>query len=456
MREYIELNNKHILVLGLGVSGICTMKYLKNKGAIVTVLDFKKEEELQEQIELISNFDINLKLGLKEISLDNVELIIKSPGIPYDIELLKKADKKNIEVITDIELAFRNSKSEFIAITGTNGKTTITTLLGEIFKKEYKKTYVAGNIGLGILSLEKELEDKDSVFIVEASSFQLYNTKQFKPKVSLITNITPDHLNWHHNMEHYIESKSKIMINQSFGDVTVLNNDNENIIKNIKELNSDIVYFSYNKKLSKGAFLSGKKLVYFYDNKEEFSFPLDKVKILGKHNIENILASIAVSKAYGIENKYIYESIENFNGVEHRIEFVDNIENIKYYNDSKGTNTDASIKAVEALEYPITLIAGGIDKGESFEIFISKIKEKVVNLVLIGETSAKIKVEAQKQGIKNIFMCKNMNEAVKTSYENSRENYSVLLSPACASWDMYSSYEERGNDFKNNVYSLKE
>lgn len=456
MRENIDLKNKNILVLGLGVSGICTLKYLKNRGAIVTVLDFKPEEDLKQQIDMVSELEVNLKLGVKEIPLDDVNLIVKSPGIPYDIELLKKAKRKNIDVITDIELAYRNSKGDFIAITGTNGKTTITTLLGKIFKKQYKKTYVAGNIGLGILSLEKELDDKESIFIVEASSFQLYNTEQFKPKVALITNITPDHLNWHHNMEHYIESKSKIMINQEYGDITVLNFDDDHIKKSIEKIKSDIVYFSYDKEVKNGAYVSGQDLVYSSNNNKEFELGIDKIKILGRHNIENILASIAVSKAYGISDKNIKEAIETFNGVEHRIEFVDTIKGVKYYNDSKGTNTAASIKAVEALEAPITLIAGGIDKGENFEIFISKIKDNVENLVLIGETSEKIKNEAEKQGIKNIFMCKNMKEAVETSYKSSKEGFSVLLSPACASWDMYKSYEERGNDFKNNVYSLKE
>lgn len=456
MRENIDLKNKNILVLGLGVSGICTLKYLKNRGAIVTVLDFKPEEDLKQQIDMVSELEVNLKLGVKEIPLDDVNLIVKSPGIPYDIELLKKAKRKNIDVITDIELAYRNSKGDFIAITGTNGKTTITTLLGKIFKKQYKKTYVAGNIGLGILSLEKELDDKESIFIVEASSFQLYNTEQFKPKVALITNITPDHLNWHHNMEHYIESKSKIMINQEYGDITVLNFDDDHIKKSIEKIKSDIVYFSYDKEVKNGAYVSGQDLVYSSNNNKEFELGIDKIKILGRHNIENILASIAVSKAYGISDKNIKEAIETFNGVEHRIEFVDTIKGVKYYNDSKGTNTAASIKAVEALKPPITLIAGGIDKGEKFEVFISKIRHSIENLVLIGETSEKIKIEAEKQGIKNIFICNDMKEAVKISCKNSKEGFSVLLSPACASWDMYKSYEERGKDFKNNVYSLKE
>lgn len=452
----MELKNKNVLILGLGVSGVSTVKALNKLQANIVISDLKREEELKDFLNEIGDYPVKLYLGTNSVPLDDIDLIVKSPGIPLELSIIEEAKSKNIEVITDIELAYRLiPNNKFIAITGTNGKTTTTTLVGKIFSNAGYKCHVTGNIGVGIL-WEAINSKKEDIFIIETSSFQLESTIKFKPKVSLIINITPDHINWHKTYDNYINAKKKVFKNQDNEDFTVLNYDDETIRNMKDEINSNIIWFSVNNELNKGVYIKGEKIVINDGTKLIEVLPHKDVKIPGKHNLENALASIAIGYSLGIDVDIIADVLRTFEGVEHRIEYVTTIDDVEFYNDSKGTNSDASIKAIEALDGPIILIAGGMDKGTSFDDFIKSFSGKVKNLILLGETAKKINETANKYGFKDIYLVDSMKEAVKKSFQVSKEGDKILLSPACASWDMYESFEERGRDFKEAVYELRE
>ncbi|MEY8415606.1 UDP-N-acetylmuramoyl-L-alanine--D-glutamate ligase [Tissierella praeacuta] len=449
------LKNKKVLVFGLGISGLSTVKALHKLGAQIIVCDSKTKDELKDFFDKIKDIYVEKHLNTNELPLEDIDLIVKSPGIPPTAPILVNAQEKNIEVITDIELAYRISPTDnIIAITGTNGKTTTTTLVGEIFKKANCNTYVAGNIGVGIL-WDMVNANKDDVFVIEASSFQLENTIYFKPKVSLVTNIAPDHLNWHGSLDNYILSKKKIFKNQDKYDYTVLNYEDKTLREIQNEVNSNIIWFSANQKLDNGVFIDGNYIVLKDGQNLSKILPYRQLKILGKHNLENALGAIAISWAMGIELEIIAEVLREFPGVEHRIEYVKTIKGISFYNDSKGTNSDSTIKAIEALEAPIILIAGGYDKGAEFDELILSFNGKVKELILLGSTKEKIKETAINNGFNNVHLVENMKEAVKLAYNCGEEKDNILLSPACASWDMYNNFEERGQDFKDAVYGLK-
>ncbi len=452
----MDLNDKNILILGLGISGVSTVKALDKLGANIIVSDVKTQYELKEYIDEIKDIDVVYKLGTNEVSLEDIDLIVKSPGVPLDLQVLKDAKLKGIEVITDLELAYRlNPNKNIIAITGTNGKTTTTTLTGEYFKKAGYNVYVMGNIGVGVLWDMINSKD-DDIFIIEASSFQLENTIEFKPKVSLILNLTPDHLNWHKTFGNYIEAKKKIFKNQGKDEYTVLNYD-DSLLRNMKdEVKSNLIWFSVNNKLSKGIYIEDEYIVIDDGIKIEKVLKTEDVKIIGEHNLENALASVAIAWIMGLDIDIIRDVLRTFPGVEHRIEYVTTIDGVKFYNDSKGTNSDASIKAIEAVDSPIILIAGGMDKGTEFDDLILSFKGKVKALVLLGETKYKLKETAIKYGFDKVYLVENMEEAVKKSFELAEQGDNVLLSPACASWDMYDSFETRGEHFKQIVYGLKE
>ncbi|OHW63032.1 UDP-N-acetylmuramoylalanine--D-glutamate ligase [Andreesenia angusta] len=450
------LEGKKVLVAGLAISGVASVKALSKLGASVVVTDMKSSEELKEEIEQLDGIQVEYVLGSNDVDLKGIELVLKSPGIPYDIELFQKARSLGIEVITDIELAERVRKAEFICVTGTNGKTTTTSLIGDIFRKSGKKTYVVGNIGVGILSELEALRDPESVFVIEASSFQLEDTVEFKPEISLLTNITPDHLNWHGSLENYISSKKKIYRNQGSGDYTVLNYEDEVLRDASSEISSNAVYFSAKRKLEKGCFIEDGRVVFSDGSLKRDIMKVSDIKIPGDHNLENVLSAVAVALSYGIPPEVVESAVSEFEGVEHRLEFVAEVEGARYYNDSKGTNPDASIKAVEAIPSPIILIAGGMDKGGEFDDFVESFGGKVKSLVLLGETAEKIKAEAVKSGIEDIHLVSGIEEAVDKAHRISTEGDNVLLSPACASWDMYPSYEIRGRLFKEAVYRIKE
>lgn len=449
------LKDKNVLILGLAISGVSTAKALDKLGAHIIITDMKKEEELSRYIEELKDIDIKYVLGSNDVALDDISIIIKSPGIPLDIPLICEAKNKGLEVITDIELAYRISKNPLITITGTNGKTTTTALTGELFKNAEKSCHVTGNIGVGILWEIVNSNDND-IFVIEASSFQLESTKNFKPKVSVITNITPDHINWHKSYDNYINAKKKVFINQDKNDFTILNYDDQTLRDIYKEVKSNVIFFSASNKLEHGVYLDGDYIVVNDGSCVEKIMRHSDIRIPGKHNLENALAAVAISWCMGIKYNIIEKTLKEFEGVEHRIEFVEKINGVCFYNDSKGTNSDASIKAIEAINSPIVLIAGGMDKGSEFDEFIESFDNKVKALILLGETATKIKKAAINRGFNNIYIVGNINEAVQKSFEIANSGDNVLLSPACASWDMFDSYEERGNVFKREVRSMRE
>lgn len=450
----MNLKGKNIVVLGLAISGVSTAKALYKLGANITITDMKPEEQLKDYLIELEDIKGNYVLGNNDIDLQNVDLIVKSPGVPLEVPILKEAREKNIEIITDIELAYRISENTMIAITGTNGKTTTTTLIGEIFKNAGNNTHVTGNIGVGIL-WELINSSKEDIFVIEASSFQLESTFSFKPKISIIINITPDHINWHKTFENYVYAKKKIFVNQSKEDFTILNFDDPILREMEGEIESNLIYFSTEQVLDKGAYIE-KDYIVFNDGVEKVKImPYSEVGIPGKFNLDNTLASICAACIMGVDINTIARTVREFKGVEHRLKFVDEINGINFYNNTKGTNPDAAIKSIEAIESPIILIAGGMDKGSDFTEFVESFNGKVKALILLGETAEKIKNTAISQGFENIYIVKNMKEAVKKSYELGSSGDNVLLSPACASWDMYKNFEERGEDFINEVIGLR-
>lgn len=450
------LKDKRVLVLGLGISGLSTVKALNRLKAQIIVSDTKTEEELEEFFDKIQDINVEKYINTNEVPLENIDLIIKSPGIGLGVPILQEARRRNIEIVTDIELAYRIAPTRnIVAITGTNGKTTTTALIGEIFKKANYDTYVAGNIGVGVLWDMVNAKEED-VFVIETSSFQLESTIYFKPKVSLITNITPDHINWHGSLDNYINAKKKVFYNQDINDYTVLNYNDISLRKMKDEIKSNIIWFSVDEKLEKGVCVEDNYIVIKDNEKTIKIIPYNELKILGKHNLENALGSVAVAWAMGVGIDSIAEVLKDFSGVEHRIEYVKTIKGISFYNDSKGTNPDSTIKAIEALQEPIILIAGGYDKGSEFHDLMEAFNGKIKELILLGETKEKIRETAIQHKFDRIHLVENMKEAVKIAYELGSDKDNVLLSPACASWDMYQNFEERGRDFKNAVYGLGE
>lgn len=451
----MDIKNKNVLIIGLGISGASTAMALDKLGSNVFIVDSKPQKELEEYVNQLKNISVEYFLGDEAPDLKGIDLAVKSPGVPFDISIIEDLNKKNIEVITDIELAYRLFENQFVAITGTNGKTTTTALTGEIFKNAKRPHHIAGNIGVGML-WEAVNSNKEDVFIVETSSFQLENTVHFKPKVSLITNITPDHLNWHKTFEHYKNAKKKVFKNQDNNDFTILNYDDEELRDMKEDINGNLIFFSSTEVLDKGIYIEDENII--LDTKEGKTVVIrtDELKVPGKHNLENALASLGIAWAMGIDLDIIRKSLKEFEGVEHRLEFVKEINGIKFYNDSKGTNPDASIKAIQAIKSPIILIAGGMDKGGDFDELIESFNGKIKSLVLLGETAEQLKQTAKEKGFLDTHIVNDIRESVLKAFELSEDGDNVLLSPACASWDMFKSYEERGEEFKKSVNSLKE
>ncbi len=448
------LKNKNVLVIGLGITGLSAVKALEALQANIYLYDSKSEEDLRELFNEIENINMEKFLNGQMPDLEKIDLIIKSPGVPLDLAILINARTKGKEIISDLELYYRlKSGKNLIAITGTNGKTTTTKLVGEIFEKAAYNTFIAGNIGIGILDNVFEIEEKD-ILVVEASSYQLENTLSFKPQISAIINITPDHIAWHGSFENYIASKLKILKKQDKNDYSILNYDDK-ILREIGEKNnSNIIWFSKEKKLDEGAYIEDGWIVFRKNSRTSKIIKKEDVQIPGDHNLENILVSVAISCLMGIDIRSIQKSIKEFKGVEHRIEYLGEKKGISFYNDSKGTNPDSTIKAINAIDKPIVLIAGGYDKGSDFDKLINSFDGKIQDLVLLGETKDKIGQAARSKGFNRIHMTKDMEEAVKLSYKIANKGDNILLSPACASWGMYKNFEERGIDFKNIVEDL--
>lgn len=452
----MNLKNKKVLLVGLAKTGVSTIKHLNRLGAKVVVNDIKDKDTLKDILDELSDLNnVEYILGYHPENVDDVDITVVSPGVPLDLPFILKLKSKNIEIIGEVELAYRLSQNPiFIGITGTNGKTTTTSLVGEIFKKASRDTYIVGNIGNPVIDTVG-IANENSVLVTELSSFQLESIDKFKPHVSAILNFTEDHLNRHHTMKAYIEAKARIFENQDSKDFCILNYDDEDVRSLSDSVKAKKIFFSRKKSLEYGIYLDEKKNIIINIGEKITLLSKDELSLPGDHNLENCMAAAAIAYVSNIDIDVIRKVLKTFAGVEHRQEFVRNLNGIMFVNDSKATNPDSSIKAVQSYNRPIVLIAGGMDKQSSFDEFLDIAKENVYALVLLGETAQKIKECAQNKGFDNITIVKDMKEAVKASYQIAKDGDVVLLSPACASWDMYKSFEVRGIDFKDNVNNLR-
>jgi len=447
------VKNKKILVVGLGVSGMSSVKALSKLGAEIYVFDESPREKLTEKLKELETIEAEYFFGndeIDKIEMEGLDFAIKSPGIKYEVPIVEKLLKNNIKIISDIEAAYKITKASIVSITGTNGKTTTTTLIGEIARESGKTYKLTGNIGFGMFDDALNSKQGD-ILVAEVSSFQLAGTYDYKPHISVLTNITPDHMDYHHTLENYVETKFKNVINQDENDFAILNYEDDTIREYSKNIKAKKIFFSSSQVLNEGIFEENGQMVYKHDNKSEIIINTKDIFIPGKHNLENAMAASGAALALGIEPSVISHVLKSFKGVEHRLEFCGDYIGVKFYNDSKGTNPDASIKAVQGIEKPIILIAGGYDKKSLYDEFIKAFDNKVKALVLLGQTADDIDICARKYGFTNIFRVENMDEAVKKCFELSTEGDNVVLSPACASWGMYPNYEVRGRDFKERV-----
>jgi len=451
---YMDFKNKYVLILGLARSGSAAAIKLSNLGAHVTISDIKPRETF-ENADALESKGIKLVFeGHPLTLLDNCDLLVLSPGIPSDIKIVTEAKKRNIPVISELELGYWFAASPIIAITGTNGKTTTTTLIGEILKNDGKRVAVAGNIGTPLVSeVEKTLEN--DYLVVEVSSFQLENILYFKPKISIILNITEDHLNRHKTFENYVNIKARIFENQTEEDYTILNYDDAVVRELARYAKSDVWFFSRKDVVRQGACIENDMIVIKNKGKTYPIAKVDEIGIKGSHNLENALAAACSTYLANTKVSSIAKTLKSFRGIEHRLEFVAEINGIKFINDSKATNPDAAQKAIEAVDGPIILIAGGYDKKSDYTDFVKSFDGKVKKLILIGETADAIENAAIKQGFLNVEKVNSLKEAVMCGYRAASCEDTVLLSPACASWDMFANFEERGRLFKEAVNSLK-
>lgn len=442
----MNCKDKKIMIAGLGKSGMAAWELLKEMGAEVCLFDGNSSLD-------ISEYDVPVYLSdVPDEVLDALDFAVFSPGVPLSVPIAEKLKKKQIPVIGEIELAWMAEKGTVAGITGTNGKTTTTTLVGEIMKAAGGPVYVVGNIG-NPYTKEVMKTTADSVTVAEISSFQLETVDTFRPRVSAILNITPDHLNRHGTMENYTDAKFRITENQTADDVCVLNFEDSRLRERAEKLSCRTVFFSSRQPLKNGLFQNEKgDIVDGRDGK--ILMNMRESNIPGDHNCENIMAAILMTRELGVPDNIIIQAVKSFHAVEHRVEYVCEKNGVVYYNDSKGTNPDAAIKGIHSMDRKTVLIGGGYDKGGGFEEWIGAFDGKVTKLLLLGETGKRIAETAEKMGFFAYEFTDTLEQAVKRAAEIAKPGEAVLLSPACASWDMFDSYEQRGNLFKEYVLKL--
>ena len=451
----MDFTDKKILVIGAGISGFAAAKIAKKFGAKVILSDSKSEQDIKFNFDELRELGIDLIFGKQtENLLIGVDMIILSPAVPVKIPVVQIALAKNIPVISEVELAYNLAKVPICAVTGTNGKTTTTTLLGLLLESEYKNVGVGGNIGVALSEVALE---NNKYIAAEISSYQMEATNNFHPHISAILNITPDHLKRHGNMQVYQAMKEKIFAQESAEDFLILNYDDE-IVREIKNrAKCKVFYFSRKVELDEGAFIKNNFLVIKVGDKIHELCAIDELGIKGGHNVENALAAAMMAFLAKVSVKNISDVLKSFQGVEHRIEFVREIDGVKFYNDSKATNTDSAIKALQTFDKNIILIAGGDDKLTDLTEFLNLVNERVDNLILIGDAAERFKNDAIKNNYpveKILEAGYSMQKAVELAKKISHAPQVVLLSPACASFDMYDNFEERGKDFKRIVNNL--
>lgn len=455
----MDIAGKKFLVVGTGISGIAAAELLIKENLEVLLYDGNvslKEKDIREKSPFLEKTEILLgELPIEKMK--HYDIAVLSPGVPTDIPVVNRMREAGLQIWGEIELAYMFEKGKVLAITGTNGKTTTTALLGEIMKNWCEKVNVVGNIGIPYTSVVTDTT-KDSVTVAEISSFQLETVHEFCPQVSAILNITPDHLNRHHTMENYIKAKEEITANQTKDQVCVLNYEDKVLREFAKETKARILFFSSRRELAEGIYLAGEEIIWKYNDRKTVVCNIKELKLIGKHNYENVMAATAMALAYGVSLEKIREVLVRFTAVAHRIEYVVTKGGVRFYNDSKGTNPDAAIQAIRAMEWPTLLIGGGYDKDSEYDEWIEAFDGKVKKFVLLGATREKIAETAVRLGYpeEDIIFAESLQEAVNICYENADSGDAVLLSPACASWGMFRNYEQRGDMFKEMARALKE
>lgn len=454
----MDLQGKRVLVAGCGKSGLGAAGLLKETGACPVLFD---ENDGIDRDSLTARNDypagVPLLLGnLDDAVIKELSLAVISPGISLEEPFAERLKDAGVPIWGEVELAWQFGKGRLIAITGTNGKTTTTALVGEILKKHFASAFVVGNIGTPYTGEALKMTG-ESAAVLEVSSFQLETTQEFHPEVSAILNITPDHLNRHHTMDNYAAVKESVTKNQTEQDFCVLNYMDERLRAfGQKQCPARVVWFSSKENPGQGYYLNGEKICRVLEGREEVLMDVSEMNLIGVHNYENVMAAIACTASFGVPMETILDTVRRFKAVEHRIEYVATKNGVVYYNDSKGTNPDAAIQAVRAMKRPTILIGGGYDKQNTYDEWIEAFDGKVKLLVLIGQTREKIAECARAHGMTDIVLADSFEEAMDVCAEAAQLGDAVLLSPACASWGMFPNYEVRGNLFKEYVNGLKE
>ncbi|PYV45624.1 MAG: UDP-N-acetylmuramoyl-L-alanine--D-glutamate ligase [Acidobacteria bacterium] len=447
------LYGKKVLVVGMARSGLSAAEFLWKRGADVKVSDRRSQQELDKEVGFLKERHISYEVGgHREESFASADLIVVSPGVPLRLPPLQEAIRAGKEVISEIELASRFLQGKVIGVTGSNGKTTTTSLIGEILKTAGFEVQVGGNIGVALTSLVDQ-SSPETMNVVELSSFQLEAIPTFRPNVAVALNLTPDHLDRYDSFEDYVQAKLNIFKNQTNSDFAVLNLEDQTLRKSLNVIRSKKFWFSTDNEVEQGTYFDGKDLVFRLADTREAVISSEAIRLPGKHNLENITAAITAARVVNAASAKIAQAVMRFGGVEHRLELVAEIEGVKFYNDSKATNTDATLKALEAFEAKIVLILGGRDKGSDFTVLSPLIKERVRQLILLGEASEKIRF--QLSGIAPMLQAGHMEEAVRLAFKQAAKGDVVLLAPACASFDMFRDYEHRGRVFKESVERLR-
>ena len=448
----MDVKGKRVLVVGLGKSGIASALFLADHGARVAVSDTKSEEELHHEIPQLLDRGIVVEAGYhNERTFKEQELIVISPGVPSDVPQLEQARQAGIPVIGEVELAARYLKGQIVAITGSNGKTTTTTLTGEIIAAGGKKTLVGGNIGTPAISFVETATD-DTWIVLEVSSFQLETIETFHPKIAVVLNLTPDHLDRHHTFENYAAAKARIFENQTAADFAVLNADDATCVAMAAKTKAAVYWFSRQHLVQHGAFDHRGDIIWRDRDREQTIMPVVEIGLKGAHNIENVLAGVCGAMLAGVDPADTRRAVAAFKAVEHRLEFVAAIRGVDYYNDSKATNVDATIKALESFPGGIHLILGGKDKGSDYSILNPLLEERVKRVYTIGAAAPKI--ESQIKGVP-VVSAATIDTAVRLASESAAAGDIVLLAPACASFDQFVSYEHRGRVFKDLVRQME-
>jgi UDP-N-acetylmuramoylalanine--D-glutamate ligase len=447
----MDLKNKRVLVVGLGKSGVASALFLKARGARVTVSDAKPQDQLKEEIPLLLDHGIAVETGGHgERTFRGQDLIVVSPGVPVDAPPLVQARALGEAVIGEIELAARFISGPIVALTGSNGKTTTTTLAGEIAAAGGHRTVVGGNIGTPAISLV-EGTTAETVTVLEISSFQLETIQTFRPRVAVVLNITPDHLDRHGSFQAYVDAKARIFENQTAQDFAVLNADDPTCVEMAPRTRAQVFWFSRKKEVAQGADVSDGRILFRDSAGQQEIMLVSEIPLKGAHNVENVLAAVCVGRLLRCEPAHIRDAVRNFKAVEHRIEYVATVRGVEYYNDSKATNVDATIKALESFPNNIHLILGGKDKGSDYTVLNDLLRQRVKQVYTIGAAAAKI--ESQIKGAP-VIHAETLENAVKRAAASAQPGDVVLLAPACASFDQFQNYQHRGRVFKQTVRAL--